>query len=129
MNLLQASLFLGVIWSVWHLPLVFVEGTFQHGLRVYPATLVSYFVAFVPSSILMSWIYYRTNRSTLSAILFHFAGNAAGEMLQLALPPRVIQTVVAFVLAGVVLWMERSLLTQREFWIPSCGEEVPHERS
>lgn len=129
MNLLQASLFLGVIWSVWHLPLVFVEGTFQHGLRAYPATLVSYFVAFVPSSILMSWIYYRTNRSTLSAILFHFAGNAAGEMLQLALPTRVIQTAVAFAVAGVVLWMERPLFTQREFWIPSCKEEVSHERS
>jgi membrane protease YdiL (CAAX protease family) len=117
MNLLSASLLLGLIWGIWHLPLVFVEGSFQYGLRAYPAALAGYFIAFIPTSILMSWIYYRTSRSTLSAILFHFAGNAAGEMLHLELPTRVIQTVLAVAVAAAVLVAEWPLFTRREFWL------------
>ncbi|NBB90125.1 MAG: CPBP family intramembrane metalloprotease [Spirochaetes bacterium] len=117
MNLLQASLLLTVIWALWHLPLFFVQGSFQNGLLEHMPTLIAYVIAFVPASILMSWIYYRTNRSTLSAILFHFAGNAAGEMLQLELPTRVLQTVIACAVAAVVVWAEWPLFTQREFWV------------
>jgi membrane protease YdiL (CAAX protease family) len=117
MNLLQASIVLGLIWGLWHLPLVFVEGTFQRGLLAYPPALAGYFLAFVPTSILMGWIYYRTNRSTLSAILFHFAGNAAGEMLPLELPTRVIQTAVVTVVAVAVVAENWSLFTRREFWV------------
>ncbi len=117
LNLLEASLMLGFIWGLWHLPLVFIEGTFQHGLLACPASLAAFFCAFIPSSLLMSWIYYRTNRSTLSAILFHFAGNAAGEIFQLDLSTRVIQTVLAFAVAAAVLWAEWPMFRQREFWI------------
>lgn len=117
MRLLDASLLLGFIWALWHLPLFFVEGTFQHGLIRNPASLASYFVAFFPGSILMSWIYYRTGRSTLSAIMFHFAGNAAGEVFQMALPTRVIQAALACIFAAAVVWAERGLFFQREFWI------------
>ena len=121
MNLLRASLLLAVIWALWHLPLVFVQGSFQNGLLEHVPTLITYFIAFVPGSILMSWIYYRTNRSTLSAILFHFAGNAAGEMLQLELPTRVLQTVIACAIAALVVWAEWPLFTRREFWVDFCG--------
>jgi hypothetical protein len=109
---------------------VFVEGSFQNGLLAYPPTLIMYFAAFIPGSILMSWIYYRTNRSTLSAILFHFAGNAAGEMFHLALPTRVIQTALAVGFAAVVLWAEWPLFTQREFWVdfPGSGKGLPRKR-
>jgi membrane protease YdiL (CAAX protease family) len=117
MNLLQASATLAVIWAVWHLPLVFLEGSFQNGLLKHPATFMSYFIAFVPSSILMSWIYYRTRRSTLSAILFHFAGNAAGEIFQIAPATRVIQTALGLVFAALVLWLEWDMFAQGEFWI------------
>lgn len=117
MSLLWASIVLGLIWALWHLPLVFVEGTFQRGLLAYPPALAAYFLAFVPTSILMGWIYYRTNRSTLSAILFHFAGNAAGEMLPLELPTRVIQAGITALIAVAVVAANRSLFTRREFWI------------
>ncbi|MFP4206069.1 MAG: type II CAAX prenyl endopeptidase Rce1 family protein [Spirochaetaceae bacterium] len=105
MNLLEASLLLAGIWALWHLP-----------------TLITFFIGFVPRSMLMSWIYYRTNRGTLSAILFHFAGNAAGEMLQLELPTRVLQTVIACAVAAAVVRVEWPLFTQREFWVDFCGD-------
>jgi uncharacterized protein len=117
MNLLNTSLLLGVIWALWHLPLAFVEGSFQNGLAEYMPSLISYFFAFIPTSIIMSWIYYRTNRSTLSAILFHFAGNTAGEIFHLSLETRVIQTVLCAVVALIIVIAERPLFRQREFQI------------
>ncbi len=117
MHLFHASLLLAIFWALWHVPLVFVEGTFQHGLLEHMPTLVAYFIAFVPGSILMSWIYYRCRRSTLSAIMFHFAGNMSGELFHMTLSTRVIQTVLGFLFAALVVWAERDLFFQREFWI------------
>ena len=131
MNLLQASLLLGAIWGIWHLPLVFMEGSFQRELLAVPGAFVGYFVAFFPGSILMSWIYYRTNRSTLSAILFHFAGNASGEMLAIAPETRIIQTGFGVLFAGVVLWKEWPMFTERKFRLdlPSLSAPSPSEVS
>jgi membrane protease YdiL (CAAX protease family) len=81
------------------------------------SSLISYFFAFIPTSIIMSWIYYRTNRSTLSAILFHFAGNAAGEIFSLSLPTRVIQTALCTLVAVLIVISEWTLFSRQEFWI------------
>lgn len=117
MNLLQASILLAVFWGLWHLPLHFMPGSFQQGLLAYPPALIAYIVAFFPGSIIMSWVYYRTGRSTLTAILIHYFGNLSGELFSIALPTRVIQTVLAVVLAGVVLYKEWPMFTQKEFWV------------
>lgn len=131
MNLLRASLLLGAIWGVWHLPLVFMEGSFQRELLAVPGAFVGHFMAFFPGSILMSWIYYRTNRSTLSAILFHFAGNAAGEMVAMAPETRIIQTVLGALFAAVVLWKEWPMFTEQEFRLElsSLPERAPEENN
>jgi membrane protease YdiL (CAAX protease family) len=73
-------------WGLWHLPLHFMPGSFQQGLLAYPPALIAYIVAFFPGSIIMSWVYYRTGRSTLTAILIHYFGNLSGELFSIALP-------------------------------------------
>jgi len=113
MNRLQETLLLGMIWACWHLPLVFVEDSFQRELTTRPAAFAGYFLAFLPTSVIMSWIYLRTRQSTLSAILYHFALNAAGELFGITPQTRVMQTVVTTVLAGVVLLLDRRLFVGR----------------
>lgn len=125
MNLLRTSLLLAGIWAVWHLPMVFIPGSFQNGLLHHPAVLVSFFFAFLPCSILMSWIYYRTGRSTLSAILFHFAGNFSGEFFSMSPETRIYQTVLMTLWAGVVLWREWPLFSTREFWLDFSESQPP----
>ncbi|MCR4425466.1 MAG: CPBP family intramembrane metalloprotease [Firmicutes bacterium] len=81
---LSASLILGVLWWLWHLPLYFIAGTYQHSevgfgtLRFWLGSL-----SVVALSILMTWIYNNTDRSTLSAVLVHFIVNFTGEFLNL----------------------------------------------
>ncbi|MFP4441959.1 MAG: CPBP family intramembrane glutamic endopeptidase [Spirochaetia bacterium] len=45
-NLLQASLLLGMIWTVRHLPFVFVQVSFQQELLAHPGAFITYFAAF-----------------------------------------------------------------------------------
>jgi len=83
---LNASLLLGTIWTVWHLPLFFVPGTYQQQLGLGTVAFWYFMADKIPQSILMTWIYNSTARSTLSAVLFHFMVNYLGELF--ALTPR-----------------------------------------
>ncbi len=77
---LVASLVVGAGWSVWHLPLYFIQGTFQHEVGL-SATALLFFLAVIPSSVLYAWVFVNTGRSILAVIVFHALANLAGEML------------------------------------------------
>jgi membrane protease YdiL (CAAX protease family) len=65
-NAVTASLCLGVVWALWHLPLIFTRGATMAGDSI-PLLL-----ALLPAeAILYTWIYQHTNRSILAAALFH----------------------------------------------------------
>ena len=84
-NALSASLILGVAWTVWHLPLFLIEGSYQHGLGVGTLPFWLYMLDKVPQSIVMTWIYNNNKRSTATAVLFHFMVNILGELFDLSL--------------------------------------------
>lgn len=75
MSALNSSLLLGTIWALWHLPLFYFPGTFQHDVGIGTARFWLFLAYHPPLSVLMTWLYNNTQRSTLSAVLFHFSGN------------------------------------------------------
>ena len=81
---LASGLVLGAAWALWHLPLFFIPETYQSGLGVGTLRFWLFFITIVPQSVLYTWIYNNTRRSTLSAILFHFVGNFTGELCALS---------------------------------------------
>ncbi len=82
---LVSSLVLGVIWAIWHMPMFFMRGSLMSD--VFPLWSTRFWVAMGPGlltgSVVMTWIYNNTQRSTLAAILFHFMMNFTGEFLRL----------------------------------------------
>lgn len=84
-NPLSSSLVLGAAWSLWHLPLFFIEGTYQASLGIFSDEFWIFSIMMIPESILMTWIYNNTSRSILSAVLFHFAINLTGEIFFVSL--------------------------------------------
>jgi len=78
---LQASVVLGSVWALWHVPLFFVPGSFQAGLGLGSLRSWIFLFSMVPLSILMTWVYNNTDRSTLSAVLIHYSGNLCGALL------------------------------------------------
>jgi uncharacterized protein len=65
-----ASLILGVLWGLWHLPTFLVPGTPQYGLPLPAFVLLT-----IEYSILMTWVFLHTKGSVLLATLFHGAIN------------------------------------------------------
>ncbi len=76
----SASVMLGLIWGVWHIPLYFVSGTGQQETAA-GAGLVFAIVAFViwtvGLSVLFTWLFNQTAGSLIVVILFHTTVNLA----------------------------------------------------
>jgi len=77
---LTSSLILGVAWSLWHLPLFFVSGTYQNELGFGTQSFWLFMVGIVPLNVAFTWIFNNTNRSILGAMLFHFMINFVGQL-------------------------------------------------
>lgn len=82
MNALNASLILGVLWALWHLPAFWVPGA---ALPLdEPPTLMGilqYVVNVVGVTLVFTWLYNSTRGSLLIDFLFHAAYNALPTLL------------------------------------------------
>ncbi|MBD3285617.1 CPBP family intramembrane metalloprotease [candidate division WOR-3 bacterium] len=73
---LGASVILGIIWILWHLPLWFLEDTPQYGMPFVP-----FAVSCVTETILLTWIFNNTRGSLAMASLFHLSINISGTLV------------------------------------------------
>jgi membrane protease YdiL (CAAX protease family) len=105
-NALISSLILGVVWSLWHLPMFFIEGSYQAGLGIGTLEFWLFFLSIVPLTFVFTWIFNNTNRSTLAVILFHAMVNFTGELILLSKNADTIYSLLWFVVAiGItVIW-------------------------
>lgn len=76
-----ASLLLGVIWALWHLPLFIMPGTDTTG-QSFPM----YLLHVTALSVAMSWLYWRTDGSLLLVMLMHSAVNNTSGVVPMAVP-------------------------------------------
>jgi membrane protease YdiL (CAAX protease family) len=81
---LSASLILGCVWSLWHLPASFIPKTYQAGLGIGTLEFWLHFGGIIVLSVVISWIYINTNRSILVMAVFHAMINLSGELLELS---------------------------------------------
>jgi membrane protease YdiL (CAAX protease family) len=80
---LSASLILGVVWAAWHLPLFFVEGSFQaESVGFGTMGFWLFMVGIVALSGVFTWVYNHTSRSILAIILLHGWVNFVSETIE-----------------------------------------------
>jgi membrane protease YdiL (CAAX protease family) len=115
MPALSASLLLGSIWALWHVPLFFVPGSFQQGLGVGSMRSWIFLASMVPLSVLITCVYANTVRSTLSAVLIHYSGNLCGALFAKSDRVAGIELVLlcAAAAAVVVVWGAEDLAGRR----------------
>ena len=79
---LEASLILGFIWGIWHLPWYFTPGQAQYNLL---QDSVFHAIMFIPSVMMLSswvtFVYIKTKRSILAGALVHMFSNLIGSQL------------------------------------------------
>jgi CAAX protease family protein len=102
-NPLGASISLGLLWGLWHLPVVNYLGTATpHGAYWFPFFLAFTF-AMTAMRVLICWLYTNT-KSVLMAQLMHTSSTGS---LVIFSPPNVSpgQEVIWYALYGVALWI------------------------
>jgi len=104
---LPASVILGVVWGMWHVPMFMLQG--------YSLTPIL-FLFFIPGSIVFNWIYNRTNGGLLFAVLAHVGAHLNNS--HLALPqntrPLVIHTVGYAIVACALVIFDREAWRTRD---------------
>lgn len=76
-----ASLILGLIWAVWHLPLFLVPGgdTFGQSFPVY-------LIQVTALSVVLAWLYWRTQGSLLLVMILHASVNNTKDIVPSVVP-------------------------------------------
>ena len=79
---IRGTLVLGVLWGLWHLPVVAADPEFQHGLdlaELLPVVGLS-LASVVGYAFLLTWLFNRS-ASVVPAVLLHAGFNTANELL------------------------------------------------
>ncbi|MGH7694689.1 MAG: CPBP family intramembrane glutamic endopeptidase [Gemmatimonadaceae bacterium] len=80
-GLRAASLMLGLIWAVWHLPQFFIRDAAEFG-QSFPL----YVLQVTALGVVFAWLYARTNGSLLLVMLLHAATNNTKDIFPSATP-------------------------------------------
>ena len=81
MGFIKASVLIGVIWGIWHWPLFFMPETWHGQMGFKLAGFWMFMLSSVGHSIIISFVFIKTNQSILSSIFLHLGLNFTGQML------------------------------------------------
>ncbi len=109
MNWFWESMIFGALWSLWHLPLIFIKGTYQAGLMVNPLYVVNFFLSGIPLGFIITWVYLVSDRSILACMIFHLFVNFMQEKIAMTPETKCVETVVVTVAAIVIVLMNKDM--------------------
>jgi len=126
-NALSSSVILGVLWSIWHLPVMDYLGTATPHDAYLPSFFVVFGVAMTAIRVLIAWAYTNT-RSVLIAQLMHVSSTGS---LVIFSPPRVTagQEVMWYGIYGITLWIIVAIITMRSIGWGEEADVIPGRRT
>ena len=114
MNWFWESMIFGVLWSLWHLPLIFIQGTYQAGLMVNPLYVINFFVSGIPMGFVITWVYLESDRSILACMIFHFFVNFMQEKIALTPETKCLETIVITVLTIIIVIAKKDMFFETD---------------
>lgn len=93
----------GVLWALWHAPLLVLPGSSMAGLPVGPWSAGT-----MSHSVILAWLFNRTRRNLGVVTVFHVSLNVLANVL--GVRSRVVLAVVEVSAAVVVIWISRGRL-------------------
>jgi membrane protease YdiL (CAAX protease family) len=106
----KESILFGFIWSLWHLPLFFIEGTYHAGLAALGTGYVSKLSGKrYPLGFLTTWVYVKNNRSMLACIVFHLFVNFFQEKIAMTPQTKCIETVIITLAAVIIVLTNKTM--------------------
>ncbi len=109
MNWFWESLLFGALWSMWHLPLIFIKGTYQAGLMVNPLYVVNFFISGIPLGFIITWVYLASDRSILACMIYHLVVNFLQEKIAMTPETKCVETIVVTLVAVIIVIMNKDM--------------------
>ena len=109
MNWFWESMIFGALWSLWHLPLIFIQGTYQSGLMVNPLYVINFFVSGIPMGFVITWVYLASDRSILACMIFHFFVNFMQEKIAMTPETKCVETVVITLVTVIIVIAKKDM--------------------
>lgn len=114
MNWFWESMIFGVLWSLWHLPLLFIPGTYQAGLMVNPVYVVNFFISGVPMGFIITWVYLVSDRSILACMIFHLFVNFMQEKIAMTPETKCVETIVVTVATAIIVLANKEMFFETD---------------
>lgn len=115
-NYFYTTMIFAGLWAVWHLPLFFIQGTYQNEIANQNLFYAfNFFVSIIPIAFIINWVWELNSRSILAVILFHFFINLAQEALNITQATKCIETVVISVIAIILVVLNKSMFFDRTY--------------
>ena len=109
MNWFWESMIFGALWSLWHLPLIFIKGTYQAGLMVNPLYVVNFFVSGIPLGFIITWVYLASDRSILACMVFHLFVNFMQEKIAMTPETKCVETLVVIAATAIIVLARKDM--------------------
>ena len=109
MNWFWESMIFGALWSLWHLPLIFIQGTYQAGLMVNPLYVLNFFISGIPLGFIITWVYLVSDRSILACMIYHLFVNFMQEKIAMTPETKCVETIVVTIVAAVIVLMNKDM--------------------
>ncbi|HUO88514.1 MAG TPA: CPBP family intramembrane glutamic endopeptidase [Rhizomicrobium sp.] len=102
-----------LLWAIWHVPLFFIDHTYQHDLWLEsPLYVANFFASVFPAAILANWLYEKHRRFIPAAILFHFMLDAVAESFAIEQFTKCIVTGVFIAVAALIMLLDRKAFAE-----------------
>ena len=109
MNWFWESMIFGVLWSFWHFPLIFIQGTYQASLMVNPLYVINFFVSGIPMGFVITWVYLASDRSILACMIFHFFVNFLQEKIAMTQETKCVETIVITLVTVIIVLVKKDM--------------------
>lgn len=114
-SLFTASLWFGVLWALWHLPLFFINHYYHNQLLSNWLCFANFWVAVMPMAFIINWLYYRNNRSIIACFLFHLSADISLSIIPLEQFTKCIVTVLLLLITAGIVLADRMLFFEEKY--------------
>lgn len=114
-SLMNATLIFGVYWTLWHLPLGFIQGYYQNEVASNgPLAVVNFVLSLFAYVLLGNYLYFKTRRNIVLAIVFHLSANVGNEMFNTHPDSKIIQTAILVLVCVALLARNKDFFWKKE---------------
>lgn len=115
-TLFTTSLLFAIFWTFWHFPLSFIKDYYHSNLAdmgwIYS---LNFALSLIPFVLLMNWLYYKTHRNIMVAVIFHITAGVFNELFATHPDTKVIQTLLLVALSITLIYNDPKFFFGKEY--------------